>query len=64
MYWKLEDKISGMKWESNFKYQIMEIISDLIEDYKQQGMETYATYQQDGLYWLDEYPIKLKKGGK
>jgi hypothetical protein len=56
--WKLVDKISGMKFESKLRYQILEIGQDLIDDYKQQNMETYITYQGDETYFLDEYPIK------
>lgn len=56
--WTIIDKISGMKWESKLLFQIKEIWLDLIEDYKQQGIETYVTYQGNETYWLEEYPIK------
>lgn len=58
MYWKLIDKISGMKWESHMEHKLREAWLSLIEDYKQQGIEVYCTYQGNGVYWLDEYPIK------
>ena len=58
MYWKLIDKISGMKFETKLRYQILEVGQDLIDDYKQQNIETYITYQGNETYWLDEYPIK------
>lgn len=56
--WVLIDKISGMKFETKLRRQILEIGQDLIDDYKRQGIETYCTYHGDGVYWLDEYPIK------
>ena len=58
--WTIIVKISGMKFECKLKYQILEIGQDLIDDYKQQGIETYITYQGNEIYFLDEYPIKKR----
>lgn len=56
--WTLIDKISGVKYECKLRYQILEVGQDLIDDYKQQGIETYITYKSDMTYFLDKYLIK------
>lgn len=55
---KLIDKISGVIYENNFKYILLELGHDLIENYKNENIETYIEYKGNGVYNLKQYLIE------
>lgn len=56
--WKLIDKLSGQIYENKMKLMIISLGSEIIEDYKRSGINTYIQYKGDNVFELKKIEYK------
>lgn len=56
--WKLIDKLSGQIYENKMKLMIISLGSEIIEDYKRSGINTYIQYKGNNVFELKKIEYK------